>query len=544
MRPVVLILVFYFVWLNMVNCQSKIYWIDSYLDQIKRANLDGSDVELIVSLGNAYPQGIDIDQEHGKIYWIDSDLDEIRRANLDGSDIELIDTLGNADPQGIDIDQEHGKIYWVDSYLDEVKRANLDGSEVESIVSLGNAFPQDIAVDPLHNKVYWIDTFLDQISRANLDGSNVEVIVNAGGVSIAIDKERGKIYWIGSAILRANLDGSDIETIVNNGLFNPQGIDVDESQRKIYWIDSYLNEIKRANLDGSSTETIVNLGNAYPQALAIDEVKPYFPLEIGNRWDFAEGWWDGSGNSSEDTVVYRVISDTVLQNGKTYFKILPESVLFKNLIRSDSIGIYYYDIECDTEWLFYSFDIPVGEPIKVPMYICDTTDSPVVYKTSEDSIIYFGNNVNFLTFHYDGGIDNWFEITLTHEFGFTNWISSDLLKNYYKSLVGCELGGMVYGTLTSIEREPTKLSVYSLKQNYPNPFNSITNIDFDIPDRQIASLKVYDILGNQIAVLVDGEVDAGKHRLKFNAADLCSGVYIYQLRTKFNIISRKMSLIK
>ena len=434
--------------------------------------------------------------------------------------------------------------------MDEVRRANLDGTNVESIVILVNVGQKILRLTHNIIKSIGLIHILSQISRANLDGSNAEDIVNVRREHSGIDLTvQGKIYWVDSnldVIKRANIDGSNIETIVSLGNAFPEGIAVDDIHGKMYWVDSFLDKIQRANLDGSGIQTIVNLGNAVPVAvaLAITEAYPQFPLEIGNRWDFVEGWWDGSGNSSEDTLVYRVISDTVLQNGKMYYKILPEGGLFKNLIRSDSTGFYYYDTECDSEWLFYSFDFPIGEPIKVPMYICDTTNSPIVYKTSEDSIIYFGNNVSSATFNYVGGVDNWYEITLTKEFGFTNWNSSDPLKNYYKSLVGCEVGGTVYGTLTNIKEEPTKLSIYSLKQNYPNPFNSITNIFFEIPDRQMVRLKVYDILGNLITELVNGEMDPGEHRIKFNSGGISSGVYIYQLQTKNNILSKKMIFLK
>lgn len=269
-----------------------------------------------------------------------------------------------------------------------------------------------------------------------------------------------------------------------------------------------------------------------------------FPLEMGNRWDFVEGWWDGYGNGSADTVVYRIISDTVLQNGKTYFKVLPEGILFRNLIRSDSIGIYYYDSVCDTEWLFYGFDIPIGEPVKVPLYFCDTTNSPEVYKTSVDSVAFFGNIVNSIKYTYIGGIDNWYNIMITHDYGFINWESSSISENYYKHLIGCELDGIVYGTLTVIDPVTNKLNEYSLEQNYPNPFNSITNIDFEIPFRQGVKLKLYDILGNEIEELLNEERDAGKHRIKFDSAELSSGVYIYQLQTNSKMLFRKMILLK
>jgi DNA-binding beta-propeller fold protein YncE len=397
-KTAIIILIFFLISINTVNSQSKIYWIDSYLDQIKRANLDGSDVELIVNLGDSNPQGIDIDNEHGKIYWIDSYLGAIKRANLDGSNIELIDSLGNAYPRGIVIDDKHGKIYWVDSYLDVIQRANLDGSDVKSIDSLGNAVPEDIAIDKRNNKIYWVDSFLKQISRADLDGSNVEVIINIDSLlgpptSIAVDEKHEKIYWIDSWTQSANLDGTNIQTINN---YYARSIDIDDKHGKIYWLNG---KIERANLDGSSIETILDLGHANPRAIAISKDNTYFPLEIGNRWKFVEGWNDEAGNSFADTIIYWVNSDTVLQNGRTYYKILPESILFKNLIRADSTGIYYYDNVCDSEWLFYSFSIPVGQQIKVPLGHCNNADSPVINKSSEDSIIYLGNNVNSFIYH-------------------------------------------------------------------------------------------------------------------------------------------------
>jgi hypothetical protein len=270
-----------------------------------------------------------------------------------------------------------------------------------------------------------------------------------------------------------------------------------------------------------------------------------FPLEVGNRWDFVEGWWDGSGNGDADTIVYRVVSDTLLQNGKTYFKILPESIsLFKNLIRADTVGVYYYDTVCDTEWLFYSYELPVGQFINIPEYICDTTNSPLMYKALEDSIYLFGNHINTMLFSYQGGIDNYYGITVTREYGFINWNSGSIFENYYKILIGCELSGIVYGTLTEVKSENEILTGYSLKQNYPNPFNPNTIIEFEIPISQLIKLKVFDLLGNEVAELLNEERNVGNYKIEFNTANLSSGVYIYRLQTNNIILSRKMVLLK
>ncbi len=270
-----------------------------------------------------------------------------------------------------------------------------------------------------------------------------------------------------------------------------------------------------------------------------------FPLEVGNRWDFIESWWDGSGNSDADTIVYRVILDTLLQNGKTYFKVLPESVsLFKNLIRADSVGVYYYDTVCDTEWLFYSYDLPVGQFIQVPEHICDTTNSPLMYKASEATTYLFGNNVNTMTFAYEGGIDNFYGIKITREFGFISWNSSSIFENYYKTLIGCELSDIVYGTLTEVSAETEKLNRYSLKQNYPNPFNPTTMISWQSPQSGRQTLKVYNILGKEVATLVNEFRSAGNYEVNFDAGNLSSGVYFYKLQAGSFVETKKMILVK
>jgi hypothetical protein len=88
-----------------------------------------------------------------------------------------------------------------------------------------------------------------------------------------------------------------------------------------------------------------------------------------------------------------------------------------------------------------------------------------------------------------------------------------------------------FNETTPVEDEYNQLpGDYSLSQNYPNPFNSTTNIRFTIPNSQLVSIKVYDILGNEIATLVNEKLEGGMHQVTFNAGNLASGVYIYRLQ--------------
>jgi hypothetical protein len=85
---------------------------------------------------------------------------------------------------------------------------------------------------------------------------------------------------------------------------------------------------------------------------------------------------------------------------------------------------------------------------------------------------------------------------------------------------------------------------YALYQNYPNPFNPVTTIKYSIPNSERVVLKVYNILGQEVATLVNEEQRAGVYELKFDASNLASGVYFYKLQAGKFIDVKKMMLVK
>jgi hypothetical protein len=87
-------------------------------------------------------------------------------------------------------------------------------------------------------------------------------------------------------------------------------------------------------------------------------------------------------------------------------------------------------------------------------------------------------------------------------------------------------------------------TAYELKQNYPNPFNPSTLIQFHLPVRSFVSLKVYDILGREVALLLNETKEAGNHELKFSSDNLPSGLYVYRLDAENFSSVRKMMLVK
>jgi len=98
---------------------------------------------------------------------------------------------------------------------------------------------------------------------------------------------------------------------------------------------------------------------------------------------------------------------------------------------------------------------------------------------------------------------------------------------------------------TVIEDNHTSVvNKFSLEQNYPNPFNPSTSIQYRVSSTSNVSLKVYDVLGNEVATLVNEEKPAGSYEVKFDAAGLSSGIYFYKLQAGTFTETKKMTLIK
>jgi hypothetical protein len=105
----------------------------------------------------------------------------------------------------------------------------------------------------------------------------------------------------------------------------------------------------------------------------------------------------------------------------------------------------------------------------------------------------------------------------------------------------------------SVDEDPiSQLPIdFRLEQNYPNPFNPVTTIKYSIPNVTLSGvegsqvkLKIYDVLGNEVATLVNEFRNAGSYEIDFNASSLSSGIYFYRLQTGSFVQTKKMVIIK
>ena len=176
------------------------------------------------------PVAIALDRGRGRIYWTDSGSNKIQRANLDGSRLETLVSIGLHSPEGLALDVDGGKVYWSDYGTNKIQRANLDGSQVEDLITTGLRIPGELALDVGAGKIYWTDYGTDKIQRADLDGSNIEDLITTEltiAKGLDLDISAGKIYWTDSGtrkIQRANLDGSNVEDLITRPSDTPTGL--------------------------------------------------------------------------------------------------------------------------------------------------------------------------------------------------------------------------------------------------------------------------------------------------------------------------------
>ncbi|HSP88995.1 MAG TPA: T9SS type A sorting domain-containing protein, partial [Ignavibacteriaceae bacterium] len=143
----------------------------------------------------------------------------------------------------------------------------------------------------------------------------------------------------------------------------------------------------------------------------------------------------------------------------------------------------------------------------------------------------------------------WTMIAIIPGLGNSNLNGITQIRKKAEILLSLPYDSLAFGTLsypTDVKEE--NISDYpiefSLSQNFPNPFNPTTKIEFHIPNFEFVSLKVFDVLGREITTLVKEEKPAGSYEIEFDASELTSGVYFYQIKVKDFVESKKMILLK
>ena len=268
--------------------------------------------------------------------------------------------------------------------------------------------------------------------------------------------------------------------------------------------------------------------------LKAQEITPldFFPYHVGDIWQYIEypsGIFQSGGITRIDTIDTNTHVVFYENNEIPSIKVILDSAI----IFADSASWF--------PW--YKLRYPVGA-----IWVRDTTTSWWVHFKTQYIAEVFNENIDVREYHI-------------YEFiplGDTNGLPSQvdyLVKGIgryritweggEKILSGCIINGVQYGTIVSVENENENFtpSEYILN-NFPNPFNSSTNIRYTIPQSGRVRLKVYDLMGKEVAILLDRIQNAGSYDVIFQADGLASGIYFYTLTSGNFTATKKLILLK
>ncbi|MBP9581891.1 MAG: T9SS type A sorting domain-containing protein [Ignavibacterium sp.] len=268
--------------------------------------------------------------------------------------------------------------------------------------------------------------------------------------------------------------------------------------------------------------------------------EPY-PLKLGNSWTTRDFFFRPDHKIT-------VVDSNIIINNKKYYEIyslfINTPFTYYSRLREDG---YYVDFDSVSlsERIYFKENPKIGD-YWYNEYFGGYRNHYTVIDTGYYLI--FGRSTKFfLVFVTDSMLsDN--EYYWSEDFGLLQYTVEDPNAGNLYWLSGCLIDGVVYGDTSlnpvSVDDNEQPPKDYILKQNYPNPFNPLTTIDFYLPYRSWVQLKIYDLLGNEIAELVNEEKDAGNYQVRFNGSELSSGIYFYKLTTPGFTKARKMILTK
>ncbi|KAK3726302.1 hypothetical protein QZH41_012731, partial [Actinostola sp. cb2023] len=217
-------------------------------------------------------------------YLLFSSQTSLRKMTMGGYSYNSLVT-GRKGAVGLDFDLKSNMVFWTDPKAKKIYRAKLDRTgSVEDIVN-DVKVPDAIAVDWIGRKIYWTDGDLNLIELAELDGSNRMTLYSSGldePRAIAVNPFKGYVYWsdwgYNPCIEQGAMDGSKSarRILVNTNLGWVNGMTIDYTIDRLYWVDARLKKIESLRLDGSDRRVIASILNEHPFSVTVFENTLYY----------------------------------------------------------------------------------------------------------------------------------------------------------------------------------------------------------------------------------------------------------------------------
>lgn len=223
-----------------------------------------NDVDMVVPIdGLKSTIALDWCSETDSIYWADAGRSAISRAFLNGSNQEHIIHANLISPAGLALDWITNKLYWTDMGTNRIEVGTTNGKLRAMLIWQGLIKPRDIVVNPIDGLMFWSDWGdVPSIEVAGMDGSNRKILVSENiqwPNGLAIDHSNSRLYFVDSGtktLEYVNFDGSGRRIVIYEGIQHPFGIDVYD--RKVYWTDWKSQSVEVADkISGKNRHTII-----------------------------------------------------------------------------------------------------------------------------------------------------------------------------------------------------------------------------------------------------------------------------------------------
>ena len=541
-----------------------VYWVDAEAGTLHRL-VDAEAEVLVPNVQNATSLAVDV--ANNKLYWTEKTSDRtgrIRRANLDGTNVQLVKNLTSV-PRSIAVNTANGKLYLANSW-GKIQRLNFDGSNFQPNFITGLDTPKHLALDVAWDKIYWSER-TGHIRRANLNGSNLETLVTdlgiLGGIAIADDT----LYWTeqtdesADSVQSANLDGSNVQTLASLPSV-PLGITVDSMNRQLYWTTSG-GTIQRANLDGSNVQTLV-AGLGTPAGIALST--PVSLEKITGPWLWmiapTEAGQGGANSTNVDSLAAAsggaVTEADIAANGTREGDPVGDLVWTLGEIAPTG-GNNVTD-------LINKIDLGRGDVNDHSSYALITLES----KTAQSDVT------------MGAGSDDSIKIWLNGEVVHNNPVDREAVDFLDRFTVGLKKGdnlllvkvserggwwSMFVGIDADVKIKTPVAAAPMLRDsemlfptetvllpNYPNPFNPETWIPYQLSNPAEVTLHIYSVNGTLVRTLALGHQPAGMYQSRARAAywdgrnalgePVASGLYFYTFTAGDFTATRRMLILK
>jgi hypothetical protein len=452
------------------------------------------------------------------LFWLEGGTSTLRSADLATFTAESLST-GLSGAYGIAASAS--AIYWTEPNNKAIKVAYNGGPAISTLIS-SSGIPRGIVVDGTF--LYWTEAGTNRIRGANVNGSNVHDVLTTTVYSpgfLAMDFSTHTLYWLNESsplktIKSCDITGNNVKTVVAN-ISQAWSFAIDQSSHLIYWINTGADSLEKADYSGTLPAIPVKIAGGvshYTRGMAFDGAH-------------ANLYWS-------DIFIDKILRYHIVGGAIDALTSAPYTQGM-TIGSHHSLPIELASFSATTSYLSAQLQWSTATEINNAEFEVERTPAQPSPLQGESK-----GEANWAAV---GSVPGAGTSNSPKSYSFTDRVIEAGTYSYRLKQIDHN-GVFKYSQEIQIEVGLAP-KTFSLLQNYPNPFNPATTIEFTVPSDGRATLKVYNMIGQEVATLFNDVASAGEyHQAIFDASRLASGIYFARIEFAGQQMTKKMMMIK